>query len=253
MDFGLTAQDYAEHRAGFPSRLVDELGARGVLGPDVAAVDVGTGTGALARLIAPHVASVVAVDPSAPMIEQARRLDRDAGVSIAYRVATAEATGLPDGSADLILAGQCWHWFDADRATAEAVRLLRPGGHLVIAHFDWIPLPGNLVEATEHLIESYNPAWTMGGGSGVHPRWLADVGRAGFADIVTFSFDTAVAYSHAGWIGRVRASAGVGASLPSDRVEKFGVDLAHLLAERWPDEPVGVPHRVWAVVATTPR
>jgi SAM-dependent methyltransferase len=245
--------DYAEHRTDFPVQLADVLAARGLLGPDVAAVDLGTGTGALARLVAPRVASVVGVDPSAPMIEQARRLDREAGVSVSYRVATAEETGLTDGCADLVLAGQCWHWFDADRAATEVARLLRPHGHLVIVHFDWIPLPGNVVEATERLIEQYNPAWTMGGGAGVHPRWLVDLGRDGFGDLVTFSFDVVVPYSHHRWVGRVRASAGVGASLPPGQAEHFSVALTDVLAERWPDDPIAVPHRVWAVIATTPH
>jgi SAM-dependent methyltransferase len=173
-------------------------------------------------------------------------------VDVAYRVATAEDTGLPGGSYDLVTAGQCWHWFDGDRAAAEVRRLLRPGGSVVIAHFDWIPLPGNVASATEALIERHNPSWAMGGGSGLYPRWLTDLGRAGFEDIRTFSFDVVVDYRPEAWIGRIRASAGVGATLAPEQVERLSADLRRLLAEHHPADPLEVPHRTWAVVATAP-
>ena len=41
---------------------------------------------------------------------------------------TAEATTLPDDAADLVIAGQAFHWFDVARAAIEARRILRPGG-----------------------------------------------------------------------------------------------------------------------------
>ncbi|NYV77960.1 class I SAM-dependent methyltransferase, partial [Streptomyces sp. UH6] len=141
-DFGLTAQDYGRHRAGFPPELITRLARHGVetSGRDV--LDLGTGTGSLARLFALAGARVTGVDPAAPLLDQARRLDAEAGVTAAYRVGTAEETGLPGARFDVVTAGQCWHWFDAPRAAAEVRRLLRPGGSVVIAHFDWLPLPG---------------------------------------------------------------------------------------------------------------
>ncbi|MFF5370624.1 class I SAM-dependent methyltransferase [Streptomyces sp. NPDC013187] len=193
-DFGLTAQDYGRHRAGFPPQIITHLYRHGIAFPGKDVLDIGTGTGALARLFAQAGARVTGVDPAAPLLEQARELDGEAGVHTDYRVGTAESTGLPDASYDVVAAGQCWHWFDAPKAAAEITRLLRPGGRAVIAHFDWLPLPGNVVEATEELILSFNPAWTLGGGTGLYPRWLTDLATAGFTGIETFSFDLAVPY-----------------------------------------------------------
>ncbi|GAP49673.1 uncharacterized protein SAZU_4536 [Streptomyces azureus] len=70
----------------------------------------------------------------------------------------------------MVAAGQCWHWLGAPKATAGIRRLLRPGGRAVIAHVGWLPLPGNVVEAPEELILSFNPAGAMGGGTGLYPR-----------------------------------------------------------------------------------
>ncbi|MFF7486691.1 hypothetical protein ACFZBC_14515 [Streptomyces luteogriseus] len=121
---------------------------------------------------------------------------------------------------------------------------------MVIAHFDWLPLPGNVVEATEELILSFNPAWTLGGGTGLYPRWLTDLAGSGFTGIETFSFDLEVPYPPDAWRGRIRASAGVGAALPPHEVDRFDAALGRVLRDRFPGEVLQVPHRTWAVVAT---
>lgn len=252
MDFGRTADDYARHRAGFPPRLFDRLSAERVVRPGMRLLDLGCGTGSLARGFARRGLRVTGLDVSAELIAAARALDREAGVEIRYIEGAAEATGEPAESFDVVTAGQCWHWFERDRAAAEVRRLLVPGGHAVIAHFDWVPLPGNVVDATERLIRAHNPAWAMHGGTGIHPRWLADLSRAGFLDLETFSFDVEVGYAHAGWRGRIRASAGISASLDPDAVERFDRELADLLRRRFPDDPLTVPHRCWAVVGRRP-
>lgn len=251
-NFGNTAGDYGRHRAGFPDSLFERLAALGACCLGQRVVDLGTGTGCMARGFARNGCRVVGIDISGELLEQARQLDAEAAVGVEYRVAPAEDTGLPAGSADVVAAGQCWHWFDRDRAIAEVVRLLDPQGWLVIAHFDWLALRGNVVEATERLIEKHNPQWRLGGGVGVHPWWLREVGDAGFCDVVTFSYDTAVSYSPHGWRGRIRASAGVGGSLAPEGVARFDGAHAAMLAKEFPGASLDIPHRVFAIVARAP-
>jgi SAM-dependent methyltransferase len=251
-DFGRTASDYALHRAGFPAELLDRLAARGIARPGARVVDLGTGTGSLARLFATHGCAVTGVDIAGPLLEQARRLDREAGVEVAYVRAPAEATGLPGGEFDVVGARQCWHWFDRPAAAREVARLLVEGGHAVIAHFDWLPIAGNVVAATEQLILRYTPTWPFADRAGLYPRWLVDLQSAGFTGIETFSFDVAVPYSHEAWVGRVRASAPVSGTLEEDRVTAFSSELSTMLAERFAGDPLAVPHRLWAVTAMAP-
>ncbi|MFQ5610496.1 MAG: methyltransferase domain-containing protein [Anaerolineae bacterium] len=252
IDFGRTAEDYGRYRAGFPQAFFDRVAGYGLGLPGQRLLDLGTGTGSLARGFARRGCRVTAVDPAPALLAEARRLDGRAEVDIRYVRAIAEETGLPGGGFDVVTAGQCWHWFDRPRAAREVRRLLVPGGRLAIAHFDWLPLPGNVVEATEQLIRQHNPAWNLGGGSGLYPAWLRDVAVAGFLDIETFSFDVAAPYSHQAWRGRIRASAGVAASLSPEQVARFDADLKHLLAERFPADPLAVPHRVFAVICRAP-
>ena len=251
-DFGAMAADYACYRAGFPESFFTRLSGFGIGLPEQSIVDLGTGTGTLARGFARRGCRVIAIDPSPALLDQARRLDREAGQTVDYREARAEDTGLGDDSAAVVTAGQCWHWFDRPAAAREVARILRPAGRLVIAHFDWIPVSGNVVAATERLIEAHNPDWKLGGGLGVHPRWLRDLAEAAYRGIETFSYDVAVEYPPEAWRGRIRASAGVGATLPPDEVDGFDAALAELLRERFPGERLEVPHRVFAIVATPP-
>jgi len=251
-DFGLTAGDYARHRAGFPASFFAGIEDFGVGRRGQTLVDLGTGTGTLARGFARRGCRVIALDPSAPMLEQARALDAAEGLTVDYRLGRAEETGLDAASAEVVTAGQCWHWFDRPRAAAEVARILRDDGTLVIAHFDWIPLAGNLVQATEALIEAHNPDWKLGGGHGLHPEWLRDLAESGFRHLETFSHDVAVPYTPESWRGRIRASAGVGASLGAAQVAAIDGALAVLLSTRFPGELLHVPHRVFAIVARAP-
>ncbi len=253
VDFAATASDYAQHRAGFPDSFFTRLAAMGIGRDGQTVVDLGTGTGDVARGFAARGGRVIGIDRARELLEQARLLDEAAGVRVDYRVALAEATGLPSGCADVVSAGQCWQWFDRSAAMREASRLLRRDGRLVLAHFDWIPLAGNVVEATERIIKSYNWLWRLDGGNGMHPRWLRELAEAGYRDLESFSYDVDVPYTPEAWRGRVRASSGVAASVSPRRVQVIDRALARLLAEEFPASTLVVPHRVFAVVARRPR
>jgi SAM-dependent methyltransferase len=251
VDFGPTASDYAAYRAYFPDEFFSRLGAMNVGLGGQRVVDLGTGTGMLARGFARRGCVVTGIDPAQAMLGHARRLDAEVGVKVTYRVSRAEDTGLGAARWDVVSAGQSWHWFDRPRAGNEARRLLVAGGALVICHMDYLPWAGNVCAATEALILEHNPSWTMAGGTGIHADWTLDVAGAGFTGLETFSFDVDVPYSHQGWRGRMRSCNGVGASLPKPAVAEFDTALARMLAESFP-EPLAVPHRVWALIARAP-
>jgi len=107
-------------------------------------VDVGTGTGLLARAAAKIVgdpARVIGVDPSAGMLEHAKV---PAGVRLL--AGTAEAVPAPDGSADFLTLGYALrHISDLDSAFAEFYRVLRPGGRVCMLE---ITLPEGKVPRT---------------------------------------------------------------------------------------------------------
>jgi len=260
VNFGLTADDYAKYRAGFPDEFFEHVFRDGIVKIGDALVDLGTGTGTLARGFAARGCNVIGIDISAQLLEQAKDICVQENLEIDFRFAKAEETGLSEDTYDVVSAGQCWHWFDRPKAAAEVKRILKPQGRALIAHFDWLPLDGNVVDITEKLIQKYNPAWydRFGNKTGVYPDWFRDLGEAGFVNIQSFSFDLDVPYAADAWRGRIRASSGVGASLSDVEVGRFDAELKSLLegveqfefkSEAGSYLALSIPHRVFVIHA----
>jgi SAM-dependent methyltransferase len=96
-------------------------------------VDVGCGTGISSRLFAARGIPVLGIEPNDEMRARAEAEVLPAGLPVPeYRKGTAEATELPDGCADAVLAAQAFHWFKADEALREFHRVLRPHGHVAL-------------------------------------------------------------------------------------------------------------------------
>jgi len=242
IDWGRTSSDYAEHRPGPPPRLYELLATFGIGGAGQRVLDLGTGTGLVARALAARGALVCATDVAPEQIEAARGAAVGEGLAIDFRVAPAEACPYPDASFDVVTASQCWMYFDADRAIAEVRRVLVPGGMLVTTHFSWLPKLDALARASEALVLRFNPAWQGANWSGAVPsvpKWTE--GRARVRAM--FWFDEPVPFTHAAWRGRMRACRGVGATLSADEVAAFDAAHAELLAGLVPD-PFNVWHRI---------
>jgi SAM-dependent methyltransferase len=252
-NFGAAAEDFARFRAGFPDSLFDRLAALGIGASGETIVDVGTGTGTLARGFALRGCKVIGIDPDGRLLDQARRLDVAASATVEYKIGSAEAIPLPDGVADVVSAGQCWHWFDGPKAAMEFSRITKPRAQVVVAYFSWLPLPGNVVEATERLIMKHNRNWGFGGGNGFDLGSLSHLQSVGFSRVETFSYDLDVPYTSEAWRGRIRASAGVGASLAPAEVEAFDAELARLLERSFPGDLIEIPHRVFTIIAARAR
>ena len=183
------------------------------MAPGQRALDLGTGTGTLALGFAARGLDVTGLDVARELLDVARQAALDRGLTARFVEGRAEATSQDGASFDLVSAGQCWWWFDSDAAIEEAVRILVPGGRLLIASFSYLPLSGTIAGRTEDLILEHNPGWPNAGWSGLHPEHVE--------------------------------------ALDADQVERFDDELADLLASEFPGE-LTVPHSVFATSGTRP-
>ncbi|GIJ34097.1 class I SAM-dependent methyltransferase [Micromonospora sediminimaris] len=122
LSFGTAAADYDRYRPRYPPAAL-RWALAGIDAP-AQLVDLGAGTGILARGLLALGHRVTAVEPGPAMRAQLTSLDGDP-LALA---GSAEAMSLPDGYADAVLTGQAYHWFDRPRAHAEIARVLRSGG-----------------------------------------------------------------------------------------------------------------------------
>src|ERR1041384_5697668 len=113
--FGVDAARYDRTRPRYPAELIDRLAAPEVL-------DVGIGTGIVARALRAAGAHVTGVEPDPRMAAFAR----DGGFEV--EVPTFEQWEPEGRSFDVVVAGQTWHWVDPHAGAAKAASVLRPGG-----------------------------------------------------------------------------------------------------------------------------
>ena len=152
--FSQSAASYAAYRPTYPIELIFFLA-------DLArqtklAWDCGCGSGQLSTLLAERFEKVHATDASAKQIENAVPHTR-----VDYACAPAEASGLPDGVADLIVAGQAAHWFDLPAFYQEVRRVGQPESVIALVTYSIIKVDEQLDPIIERfyfdVVGSYWP------------------------------------------------------------------------------------------------
>lgn len=154
--FSSNAANYAAYRPIYPAALADYLTS---LSPSMAlALDCGCGTGQLSTLLGDRFARVVATDASAQQIENATPHPQ-----VEYRVASAECSGLPDTSTDLITVAQAAHWLHLESFYTEVRRVACPNAVLALITYGVLHIQGKETNAlVQHfyydLVGPYWPA-----------------------------------------------------------------------------------------------
>lgn len=95
-------------------------------------LDIGVGEGQSSVLLARAGATVSGIDVSGEALERARELARRCGVSPEFIRMAGEELHFPEASFDAILCMSAYHHMDLELATREFVRVLRPGGRVVM-------------------------------------------------------------------------------------------------------------------------
>ncbi len=246
IDWSLTSDDYAVYRPGYPQTFYDRIHALGVGVQGQRVLDLGTGTGVLARQFASRGAFVTGLDIAEGQINAARRLAQEQSLDITFDVRPAEDTGQPDNAFDLVCAAQCFLYFDKPKAVAEIKRVLDVGGRLFTSYIGWLPREDPIAAASEKLVLQHNPAWSAGDWSGDMPP--AEPWSVGPFEVVErIAYKEPITFTRASWRGRIRACRGIGATLSNEVVEAFDREHDELLREI-ADEQFDIVHRIGAYI-----
>ncbi len=157
------ADAYDRGRPGYPIGAASWLATGQVLDEDVpgasvpthTVLELGAGTGKLTSLLLAHGHDVHASEPDEAMLALLRHNLPDARTSLT----SAEDIPLPDASVDVVVAAQCFHWFETDAALDEISRVLKPGGHLALVWHErddripWVKKLGRIIGNQEHLVD----------------------------------------------------------------------------------------------------
>jgi SAM-dependent methyltransferase len=145
--------DYVRYRPDYPTALVDWLHGQGVR-KDWTVADIGAGTGISSKLFLDAGHRVTAVEPNAAMRHAAMEWLGGEGRFKAVD-GSAETTGLDNGSVDLVIAAQAFHWFDQEKVRREFARILSSRG-LAAIFWNTRRLTGTpFLEGYERLLHEY--------------------------------------------------------------------------------------------------
>lgn len=129
--FSGRVEDYVRYRPGYPAEIIDFLQQEFGLDKDKIIADIGSGTGISSKLFLHAGYRVFAVEPNREMREKSMAL-LDGFPGFRAVNGLAENTGLPAESIDAVIAGQAFHWFDAEKSKAEFKRILKEKGIVVL-------------------------------------------------------------------------------------------------------------------------
>lgn len=237
--FDHVTHEYEQSRPSYPDGVFEAIEA--IVGPlrGQVVIEGGAGTGIATRQLAGRGARVVGFDLSRPMLDRARRPGGPPFV-------VADGATLPfrSGSADIMGFAQAWHWLDHERASAEMVRVLRPGGLWAAwwthAFADGQPWFDAYLAVIDQLIPRHSWEWR------VHP-WgdtLLAPERFSKPEVTVVEWDRPMTVE--GWLVEERSRSHIAALEGGDRLALLD-EVRAILESRFGDATFPVAHhtRVW--------
>lgn len=231
-------ESYRRYRPGYPAEVVETLRRECGLTSASSVADVAAGTGLLTEVFLAAGFAVTAVEPNEEMRAACATLEQEYP-QLRCVAGTAEATGLPNASIDLITVAQAMHWFDLDRTRAEFARILKPGGWCAVLYNNRRPGGDPFHEGYERLLQEFGIDYMAVKGQHMGRKRLA----AFFAPSPMQSavFENAQSFDYAGLEGRILSSSYM--SQPGQpRFAEMQAAAGRLFAETQRDGAVTMVH-----------
>lgn len=209
--FGSDPERYDRARPRYPDVLIERIVAAA---PGRRVLDVGAGTGIVARQFQAAGCTVLGIEPDARMAEFAQR----SGVDV--EVSTFEAWEAAGRRFDAVVSGESWHWVDPVAGAAKAAEALEPGGRLAVFWITGQPSEG-LDEAfaevyrralPESLVTRLSPEAIEEAHAAMCTRAADGIRATGaFDEPEQWRFEWVKSYTRDEWLDALRTS---GAAIP---------------------------------------
>jgi ubiquinone/menaquinone biosynthesis C-methylase UbiE len=147
-------ESYKRFRPRYPREVVETLRSACGMRDDAHVADIAAGTGLLTEIFLAASFAVTAVEPNDEMRAACATLE-SRYPKLRCVKGTAEDTGLPDASIDLITVAQAMHWFDLARTRAEFIRILKPAGWCAVLYNNRRLTGDAFHEGYEALLRTY--------------------------------------------------------------------------------------------------
>jgi len=232
-DWGRVSSEYAKYGDIYPKEFYQKIIDLGLCQNGQKILDLGTGTGVLPRNLYPYGAKWVGTDISEEQIQQAKTLS--VGMDIDYYAEATENIRFPEESFDVIIACQCFWYFDHQKVMPNLYRMLKPGGKLLVLYMAWLPYEDEIAGKSEELVLRYSPKWS-GAGEKLHPIHIPDCYKMKFDMICHEEYFLNVHFSRDTWHGRMKACRGVGASLSEEELQSWESEHLKMLSAIAPEE-----------------
>jgi SAM-dependent methyltransferase len=157
--FSDRVDDYVKYRPHYSPEVVEALRSECDLSPNHLVIDVGCGTGLLAKIFLENGNRVVGVEPNANM-RTAGEQYLSSFAKFSMVAGSAENTSLPAECAGFVIAGQAFHWFQPAATRREFGRVLKPGGWAVLIWHDRDMESTPFLRAYEAFLIRYSTDYT---------------------------------------------------------------------------------------------
>jgi ubiquinone/menaquinone biosynthesis C-methylase UbiE len=248
---------YARYRPWYPQELYTLLADRFALDGTQRALDLGCGPGTVALPLAHHVGQVIAVDPSAGMLEQGRILAKQRGVrNVLWQQGDSTAlSSMALPPLDLCVIAKAFHWLNRDQVLSDLDTLTTKQAGVVVVSAGppgSTPLPGWAAVIAE--VRTAYLGTVRRAGRGVYPEpsesFQDTLARSPFPNITVASWDQPVVRSLTELVGLQYSNSYSTPAQLGDRREAFERDLRQALTAFEPAGRFEETIRTEALIAT---